>query len=187
MGNLGMGDDATALCTDCGLCCDGTLYGRVLLGTDTTLPDAEEERLIRRGLRVLRDSPGGSCELEQPCIALRGALCDVYDDRPSACARYACSLRRAVDRGTIPFAEAKSAVSNARDLVGSIRLDLALPANTSIWQGIEALARPESAVEEAAWASAHAASLRAVHDLLVLIRSRFEPKFAGAGVARATE
>src|SRR5262245_22448053 len=66
------------LCKECGLCCDGTFYGTVAVA------EAERERALRVGLRVVDED--GALRMPQPCSALRGHLCAVYEDRPSACA-----------------------------------------------------------------------------------------------------
>lgn len=72
-----------ALCLACGLCCDGSLFGRA------RLEPGEVERARKIGLRVLPS--GGS--FEQPCSALgEGRACAVYTERPNACRAFVCGL-----------------------------------------------------------------------------------------------
>ena len=73
----------------CGLCCDGTLFGRVRVG------GAEAERARRHGLVVL-DRDDGASHLVQPCAALDGTCCRIYTDRPDTCRRYHCDLAAAL-------------------------------------------------------------------------------------------
>jgi Fe-S-cluster containining protein len=165
-------DDASALCTRCALCCDGTLYGSVVL------EPAEAPQLERVGLRVLAaDAP----TLPLRCAALSGALCSIYADRPSACARYACELRRDVLAASRGLDEALATVARVRALVDTLRSDLGLDPERSIWEGILALEAPSSAEEELAWARRHARALAAVTDLVTLVRSAIDPRFAGGG------
>jgi hypothetical protein len=81
--------DLAILCQSCGLCCDGSLFGRVDLAPE------EVEPARRRGLRVFHDARG----FEQPCAALASAgpgpgyrRCSIYDERPRACRRFVCRL-----------------------------------------------------------------------------------------------
>jgi hypothetical protein len=83
--------ELAALCQACGLCCDGSLFGRVDLEPD------EVEPARRHGLHVLDD---GRC-FEQPCAALvpldavaelPGRACSTYEHRPASCRRFVCRL-----------------------------------------------------------------------------------------------
>jgi Fe-S-cluster containining protein len=86
-----------ALCRSCGLCCDGSLFGGVIL-------EADELRGARKNhLYVL---PRGNA-FEQPCSALStrsdGCECSIYSDRPRACRAFTCRLydRHRRDRGRL--------------------------------------------------------------------------------------
>jgi Fe-S-cluster containining protein len=81
--------ELATLCRACGLCCDGSLFGRVDFEPDE-VPSAR-----RRGLRVLPNGKG----FEQPCDALASSAevpgercCRIYDERPRACRRFTCLL-----------------------------------------------------------------------------------------------
>ena len=71
------------LCTQCGLCCDGTLFADVELGR------AEAARLENMGLEV-EVTDGGL--LSQPCAALKGRRCSIYAHRPKCCRTFECQL-----------------------------------------------------------------------------------------------
>lgn len=90
--------DAGALCRACGLCCDGTLFGLV------RLQPGEAVALVQLG--------GGS--LPQPCPALKGVLCSIYEARPSACRAFDCLLLAAWREGEVTLAEAEATIAQAR-------------------------------------------------------------------------
>jgi Fe-S-cluster containining protein len=78
------------LCQSCGLCCDGSLFGRV---------DLESEEVERARKLRLKVVPSGKT-FEQPCSALVTSgsddrarrSCSIYDERPLSCRRFACRL-----------------------------------------------------------------------------------------------
>lgn len=167
--------EANALCTQCGLCCDGTFYGSVVVAHE------EHARLGRVGLRVIQDE--GTLSMPQPCAALRGCLCAVYAERPSACARYACSLRKKVGAGGASLEDALAKVARMRSLLAAIRAAFECPVTTSIWERILTLEEPTTAEGASVAARDYAEAIAAVGELLELGRAEFEPRFAG-GAAR---
>ncbi len=69
------------ICQSCGFCCDGTLFRGVLLRPE------ELDRSKRIGLRVHEDKG-----FLLPCSQLKDKSCQVYEDRPSTCRSFECSL-----------------------------------------------------------------------------------------------
>lgn len=116
----------TALCRSCGLCCDGSLFGRVPL-------EAEEAPVARkRGLLVLDDGRA----FEQPCAALATAggdrTCAAYADRPAACRRFVCRLyARHRDEGG-PLAPRLAAVARVKDLLAAVARDRSAPGRAEL-------------------------------------------------------
>jgi hypothetical protein len=108
----------------------------------------------------------------------------VYPDRPSACAHYECALRKQVSAGSRSLADALGAVAQVKSLLATLRADLAIDEAASVWASILALDAPEAADEEREWARRHAGALRAVVQLLTLVREVFDAGFAGGGSAR---
>lgn len=101
-----VGGDAQSLCRVCGMCCDGTLFTFVRL-------DANEAAGARRNaLPVIQRD--GSDALQQPCTALEGIDCRVYDARPAPCARYECMLLLALKSAEVTLDEARATVDEAR-------------------------------------------------------------------------
>ncbi|MBW2456513.1 MAG: YkgJ family cysteine cluster protein [Deltaproteobacteria bacterium] len=94
--------NASGLCTDCGICCDGTLFSSVTLnGTDLA---------TTRGHRLPVVKTADGHKLELPCAALRGVLCGIYEERPECCADYACEL-------LVRVADGRLSMENARDII----------------------------------------------------------------------
>lgn len=167
------GTEADALCLDCGLCCDGTFYGSVVVAQD------EKARLGRVGLAVIQHD--GALAMPQPCSALRGCLCNVYADRPGACAAYECLLRKRVDAGERTPGHARTAIASMRELLVTIRAGFEVPDGVSIWESILALEEPTTAEGAAEAARRYGPAIDAVGALLALGREEFEPRFAGGG------
>jgi Fe-S-cluster containining protein len=114
-----LGDRLSALCTSCGLCCDGTLFTQVPL-------TADEAGLLRaRGLtlRALDDRPPA---LPQRCAALDGRCCTIYAERPAGCRRYRCMLHAALAGDELELHEARALVDETHALIAA--LGRALPA-----------------------------------------------------------
>jgi uncharacterized protein len=95
-----------SLCTACGLCCDGTLFGSVRLAPGEA---------ARIGLPVLGEL------LPQPCAALEGARCAIYAARPAGCRAFDCLLLHALRDGEVGLDEALQTVAEARRRVAASR------------------------------------------------------------------
>ena len=96
------------LCTRCGLCCDGTLFGDVELSGP-----AEAARLEVLGLDVDTDDADAEL-LALPCGALRGTRCSVYPHRPQCCRTFECRLLQNAQRGAVTTDDALARISEAR-------------------------------------------------------------------------
>lgn len=117
--------DLSTLCQSCGLCCDGSLFGRVPL-------DPEEDVLARRNrLRVLDNGKA----FEQPCTALgessSGArrICSIYDERPLSCRRFTCRLLDRHRREGGPLGPRVAAIQRVRRLVAELQAEGLTPAD----------------------------------------------------------
>lgn len=105
---------ATALCTSCGLCCDGFLHGHVVLEPN------EVERAKALGLPLLTD---GRCGFSQPCPKLVECCCSIYDVRPSACSGYECRLLEKLVSGDVTLDAALQTVVQARAMADIFEAD----------------------------------------------------------------
>jgi Fe-S-cluster containining protein len=124
--NAAVEAELARLCGSCGLCCDGSLFGRVDLEPD------EVEPAKRGRLRVLRSEKG----FEQPCAALSPSEhglaerhCSVYEDRPRSCRRFTCRLyeRHRRDGGSVE--ERLAVVRRVRLLVARLEASGLTPAD----------------------------------------------------------
>lgn len=109
--------DAGALCTACGMCCDGALFSFVALSS-------EEARTLRLAGAEVRDE-GGILKLPQRCGALDGCRCTIYETRPFVCRRFNCLLARSLTEKELPLDEALGVVAEAKERLA--RLEGLLP------------------------------------------------------------
>lgn len=120
VGHFGMvSDDKTSLprsqdrtlehlCRACGLCCDGSLFGRARLAPDE-VTSARTHRL-----RVVANE--GS--FEQPCSALVDRTCTIYQARPRACRAFTCRLYERRDQ---PLTEKLAIVARTQALLAELQ------------------------------------------------------------------
>lgn len=101
------------LCTNCGLCCDGSLLGDVELAGA-----GEADRLECLGIAVEDDGDG--YVLPQPCAALEGTRCSVYPHRPGSCRTFECALLLRVRRGDVGLPVALVRVRETRTRIARI-------------------------------------------------------------------
>jgi hypothetical protein len=104
-----------ALCTTCGLCCDGSLFADVELAGES-----EAARLEVMGLEI-DDGDAGGGSLVQPCAALQGKMCGIYAHRPKCCRTFECRLLQDVRRGTITVARAKDCIAEVSRQISRLR------------------------------------------------------------------
>jgi uncharacterized protein len=97
-----------ALCTRCGLCCDGSLFADVELSGP-----AEATRMEAMGLAVEEDDADDALLL-QPCRALRGTRCGAYAHRPECCRTFECRLLQDVRRGAADVPRARRRIAETR-------------------------------------------------------------------------
>lgn len=95
---------AARLCADCGLCCNGVIFDRVILQRED-----RATALAALGLRIKRRS-----FFNQPCSALCGTRCTIYADRPVRCRLFECRQYRDVAAGTITADAAVARIAEAK-------------------------------------------------------------------------
>jgi Fe-S-cluster containining protein len=154
--NAAQNGELAALCRSCGLCCDGSLFGRVDL-------EPEEVELAKtHRLRILPHERS----FEQPCTALarsgpeRACRCSIYDERPVSCRRFTCLLyeRHRREGGAI---EARlEVVRRVRQLVDYLEASGWTPAD---FEG--APSSPQSGDHDRAGDHEHESALRAYVEL----------------------
>jgi hypothetical protein len=114
-------DAASALCTRCGLCCDGTLFDSVPLraGENT----AGELAAVT------------ATAFQQPCRALGSdKCCQQYQSRPLACRWFRCLLLTALESGEVTLSGALDIVDDTHRQLALCEAWLALHPSQSILQ-----------------------------------------------------
>jgi hypothetical protein len=100
-----------ALCKSCGLCCDGSLFGRVALEPEET----ERARAVRLHLVA------GDRAFTQPCAVLvpapGGRACAIYQERPRRCHHFTCRLYARHAREGGPLEPRLAVVRRVRELL----------------------------------------------------------------------
>lgn len=103
------------LCTRCGLCCDGSLFADVELAGR-----AEATRLEAMGMEIEDDDRNGALLL-QPCVALQGKRCAIYEHRPECCRTFECRLLQDVRGGAVDVERAKEQIAEALKRIERVR------------------------------------------------------------------
>lgn len=161
------------LCTSCGLCCDGSLFADVELGRGD-----EASSLEALGLEIEDAGDGHRGLLLQPCRALKGTRCSVYEHRPKCCRTFECRLLQETRRGLVQVEAATAVIADALGRAAHVRelaaaLGIADPGLPLMERGTEALALSEELDADGA-THARRADLEASLDALErLLRERF--------------
>jgi Fe-S-cluster containining protein len=95
------------LCPSCGMCCNGVLFADVRLQASDDL-----KKLAAVGLRL--EPHGNKMRFIQPCPAFDGKLCRIYENRPSRCHAFECSLLKKVHHGITAPHEALRVIKQMR-------------------------------------------------------------------------
>ena len=110
------------LCLKCGLCCDGSLFGRVRIH-----PDEDLGRLRSAGLEICEDKKHGPV-MSQPCAQYCEGRCDAYGDRPRQCRTFVCHSLARCQAGDLSMEDALRLADSLREqrrfLVALIRSHL---------------------------------------------------------------
>jgi len=105
----------STLCTQCGMCCDGTLFADVEL-----VGKAEAKRLEIMGLEVEENERGAGL-LSQPCPALKGTRCGIYAHRPQCCRTFECQLLQDVRLGAVTVERGAERIAEARRRIQRVK------------------------------------------------------------------
>ena len=99
--------DEQQLCLECGMCCNGVIFGDVKLreGDDAA-------RLESLGLRMK-----GKRAFSQPCAALEGCRCRIYEERPKYCREFECVVLENVKSGRLKKTVARGIIREAKKRV----------------------------------------------------------------------
>ncbi len=134
------------VCTECGLCCDGTLMADV-----ETYGDKDAELAEDLGLETDYDNDKGSLVISLPCSALQGTRCSAYPHRPITCGSFECGLLQATRRNLFSMEEALDIIGDTRKKVVKITEilssfaedDTSLPLKERIMEALQTRPSPE--------------------------------------------
>ncbi len=98
---------AARLCTACGMCCNGVMFEVVEIQ-----PADSAKALSALGLKVRPKRL--QTYFVQPCAALRGTCCSIYDARPVRCRLFECQQLQRVAAGKITEAAAMETIREAQ-------------------------------------------------------------------------
>ena len=99
------------LCIECGLCCNGVMFSIVALQ-----PGESAKALGALGLRVKRGT------FTQPCAALDGLCCTIYEQRPVRCRLFECQQLQRIADGRLTEAQALEAIRDVQRRVAELNL-----------------------------------------------------------------
>lgn len=107
-------NETSALCRDCGLCCNGSIY--------SVAPVRDDEADFARSAGFdVKPQPNGTLAFDLPCSHLCGTACSIYDKRRlHICGDYFCTLALRLEAGETGMPAARKAVEVAQDLIRQI-------------------------------------------------------------------
>lgn len=152
---------AARLCLDCGLCCNGVLFDQVLLQ-----PEDHAKALTARGLKVKKKQ-----FFTQPCAALCGTLCTVYEDRPTRCRLFVCRQFQGVAAGKILEGDAKARIAEVRRQVAGVEKLLNLTGGDNLRKSLSQ--RFANAMAQAAESPDHAKLAQAMEQVQATLGEHF--------------
>lgn len=103
----------SALCVECGLCCDGSLF--------RFLPVEAEQVPVHRALGLPVVTYGGRPAMPLPCGKLERRCCTVYAERPQGCRGFVCYLGDCLERDEVTLEHALSIVREAHRRIAALR------------------------------------------------------------------
>ena len=104
-----------ALCPNCGLCCDSTLFADVELRASD-----DAQRLKRLGL-TLHQKTRTKVAFNQPCACFDGKFCRIYAERPMRCGLFECGLLKRVEAGGLTVNAALKKITSAKKQAELVR------------------------------------------------------------------
>lgn len=115
---------ASRLCAECGLCCNGAMFHKVILQ-----PGENPRALAALGLKIKRKH--SLAFMPQPCRAYSGGCCTVYAQRPQRCRIFECRTLTRLTKGEITGHAAMEKIHDARRRLDHIQELLAQAGETN--------------------------------------------------------
>jgi len=166
-------DEAVAqLCPQCAMCCNGVLFKDVELQ-----PGDDAAKLKRLGLAFAKSRKQ---RFPQPCAGLECRACRIYADRPTRCREFECALLKSVAAGEMETSRALRVIRDAQkraERVKQLLHELGDEENSrALSLRFKRMQRRfESMPFEAAMTDKFGELTLAVHDLNLVLRTKFYP------------
>ncbi len=187
MNSLMDSDESNRLCFECGLCCNGVIFGDVKLQ-----PADDAEQLRALGLPLVRaasrpkargdnsKAATANPKFRQPCPAFESCRCRIYPDRPGYCREFECLTLKQVKAGRLEMKTALTIIRTAGQRAESVK---GLLRDLGDHDEHMALSRRfrrvkqrlESGLPDEETADLFSRLSLAVHDLNLLLRDAFYP------------
>ncbi len=112
------------MCLECGICCDGTLFGAIVVH----IP--EREFVESLGLTVRAD-PDGGVVAPLPCTAFVDGCCALYEiGRPMTCGSYRCAVVTEYTAGRVDRDDSLAVIERVRSLARELEVEMGLAFGT---------------------------------------------------------
>lgn len=103
------------ICSNCGMCCDGSLFRYVGLNRH------DLAGVHNNQAKILLSRSHRSIEMEFPCSCHNGSGCSIYNSRPEPCAEYSCRLLKDFEAGKVPARKAQSLAREAAEMARNLK------------------------------------------------------------------
>lgn len=119
--SVGLADPlGQSLCLECGLCCRGVWFDRVVLDPG----EVDDARAVGLSLQF----EGGEASFRQPCVLHQRGRCSAYGKwRPRICGEYRCALLASFVAGKVDWPSALQRVTQARQMADRIQAEIGHP------------------------------------------------------------
>ncbi len=168
------------LCLACGLCCNGVIFADLKLKRGEHFPVPVPRITRTRTIPDSTKSPHGVCRIPQPCPALEGCRCTIYENRPRHCRQFECLLFKRVQSGEARLSRALATIRKTRQQVDRVMHLLRALGDTDEELPLAKRFRRTSARLENIGIGGEAADQYreltvAVHELILVLSDQFYP------------
>ena len=103
-----------SICLACGLCCNGAIFSNVTLQPGDNVHALRALGLVSGKKPQRKQSSAPIWRFSQPCSALNGCRCAIYECRPTYCRQFECLLLKDLQEGKLERLEGLRLIRTAR-------------------------------------------------------------------------
>ncbi|MDB6032558.1 MAG: Flagellin N-methylase [Verrucomicrobiales bacterium] len=153
------------------MCCNGVLFA------DVRLQKKDDPGLIRK-LGLSLEKHGSGQRFCQPCNALKGGLCTIYQNRPTRCITFECRLLKNVSTGKVLQGTALRLIQKTRKQAEKVSSLLMQLGSKSLAQPIshrfhEVMSQPLDLSAGEDFLELRSALMKEMDDLMRLVQKEF--------------